>query len=193
MEFKAKPVFIDWKREFTGKHGTIHVFNMTVEKETGETLEGIFRTTKRDQTKFKLNDTVLMKTKEAEEDHEKVVLFDKVSESRTTGGAGSKEKDRAIAANVSILCAARLLSNNKQVAENVKDDLNGFLTVANKIYEWLDEHHKKGVQDAINAQAQIKIVSEYFHLLPQLDLLSTTSAIKYTEKLIEWVNMKMKG
>ena len=62
-EQKASPTFIAWKRMYVNEkyNSEIHVFDITVENQDKTPITGVFTTTKKDQTKFKLGEEVMMK------------------------------------------------------------------------------------------------------------------------------------
>ena len=196
-EQKATPTFIAWKRMYVNEKykSEIHVFDITVENQDKTPVTGVFTTTKKDQTKFKLGEEVMMKFSKTTEDHEQVWKIDKVSEQGSGGGGYSKKKDpkkdKAIIANVSIYCALEFLVNQEQ-ADAVKPDLKGIYTIADKIYGFLTEA-SKDIQSSINMQASVKRVAEYVHKFPNVDVATSTAALEMATKLNAWVTEKMNG
>ena len=196
--FKGTPTFIEWKRSYHNVKfdNTIHTFNISVERENGMIDDGIFTTTKENQTKFKVGEKVEMKTSAVTEDHELTTKFDKVSQKGSgTGGSGSSKdsvKDRSIVANVSILCATRMVVNKGKV-DAITNDLTGILTLANKVYEYIMEKGAGNTQKSITIQAQVKIVTEYFHNFPNVTLDTSNNVLEAADKLIAWVENKAKG
>lgn len=201
--FKATPTFIEWKRSWDNvKYGnTVHTFNMTVERENGMIDDGIFTTLSENQTKFKIGELAEIKTSSVTEDHELTTKFDKVSQHDAGSGGSGKGgysgkndpvKQRAIAANVSIECANRIILNMEQ-GDAVKADLSALKTMADKIYKYIMEKAQGDTQQSITIQAQTKIVTNYFHAYPNVPMSTSDQALKYVDDLVAWVNNKAKG
>ena len=173
----------------------IHVFDITVENADKTPVNGVFTTTKKDQTKFKVGEEVVAKFSKTTEDHEQVWKIDKVTEKGSGGGGYSNKKDpkkdKAILANVSIYCALEFLVNQGQ-ADNIKPDLAGIYTIADKIYGFLKEE-SSDIQSSINVQACVKRVAEYVHLFPNVEISTSTAALEMAKKLNAWVTEKMNG
>ena len=202
-DFKAKPTFIEWKRSYENKKfgSTIHTFNMTVELANGTLEEGIFTTTKQDQNKFTVGEEVQLKTSVVTEDHEPTTKFDKVNtDGAGSGGSGNSgysskkdpTKDRSIVANVSLECANRIIIHMGQ-AEFIKPDIAGIKTMADKFYKYIMDKSGGDTQKSITIQAQLKIVTEYFHLYPQLEITTSDQVLKYVDEMVDYVFNKAKG
>ena len=200
--FKATPTFIEWKRIYNHpSYGEIHTFNMTVELENGTLEEGIFTTTKQYQTKFKVGEKVDFKTSEVTEDHELTIKFNKVDTagagSGGSGGGGYNAKNdpvkqRSIVANVSLECANRIIIHMGQV-DAIKPDLIGIKTMSDKIYNYIMTKAEGDIQKSITIQAQVKIVTDYFHLYPNLKLSTSDQALKFVDSMVDYVFEKAKG
>jgi len=197
-EQKATPTFIAWKRMYVNEkyNNEIHVFDITVENQDKKPVQGIFTTTKKDQTKFKVGTEVTMKFSKTTEDHEQVWKIDKVTEKPSGGGGysgGRKDpkKDKAILANVSLYCALEFLIHHNQ-SDAVKPDLAGIYTIADKIYAFLSSN-SPDIQSSINVQACVKRVAEYVHMFPNVDVTTSTAALEMAAKLNVWVTEKMNG
>ena len=196
-EQKATPVHITWKRMYVNEKykSEIHIFDITVENADKTPVTGVFTTTKKDQTKFKVGEEVMMKFSKTTEDHEQVWKIDKVTEKPAGGGGynsgtGSK-KEKAILANVSLYSSFEFLVNQGQ-ADAVKPDLMGIYTIADKIYGFLTEA-SKDTQTSINMQASVKRVAEYVHNFPNVNVATSTAALEMAAKLNAWVTEKMNG
>jgi hypothetical protein len=198
-EIKVKPIYIAWKREWDGKHGTIHVFDMTVEREDdGTTVEGVFTTTKKDQNKFTKGQSVTVKLGKTQEDHQDVVKFDIVKPRNSGGGysgggGGSRKdprKDKAIVANVCLGAARRLLIHQDK-GDQVKQDMVAVHAVANKFFDHLFSVTGDDIQKQINYQAQLKDVADTLHEFPNVKFSNSTEFLAIVDKEYQWVCDKM--
>jgi len=131
------------------------------------------------------------------EDHESVIKFDIISTGGQggSGGGSSKSnsvKDRSIVANVSILCAIRMIINGSK-GDSVKNDLTGITTMAEKVYNYIMTKANGNTQLSITIQAQVKIVTEYLFMFPNVSLDTSDEALAAADKLIAWVELKAKG
>jgi len=194
-EKKAIPSRIDWVREYTNNYGTFHVFE--IQFDNGDV--GEFTTTKKDdQTKFTIDEEVVYTATENTDKQGNV--YNKIDkpkqDQRPSGSGGSRGQDplkqRSIMANVALECANRIIIHMDQT-DAIKPDLAGLKTMADKFYNYIMTKSAGDTQKSITIQAQLKIVTEYFHLYPNLEFSTSDQALQFVDEMVAYVYDKAKG
>lgn len=191
----SSPRSIEWNRKYASTHGgDIHVFN--IEMEDGST--GIFTTTKQDQTKFKVGQSVDYTYEELKDKKGNTyVKIDKVS-TQVSGGKGgyqgggkSPEVQRSIVASVCLDCAV-ILIESRGLTDSIEPDLKGVTSLADKFYNHIMDKSGTDTQMSINYQSRLKLVVNNLIKFKKLDIASSNSVLAYTDQLVEYLQMKSK-
>lgn len=189
----SAPKSISWNREYDGTHGKVHVFEIVFDN--GD--KGQFTTTKKDQTKFKVGESVdySIETLKNKNDKE-YTKIDKITTNPGKGGNGGGQKtpevQRSIVASVCLDCAAILLES-RGVADQVDPELHSLYTIADKFFNHIQDKAKGDTQLSINYQSRLKLVVNNLVKYKRLEITDSDKILKYTDMQVEWLQNKMKG
>jgi len=189
-EYISKPTFIELNRSYPTQYDTMNYeFNITME----DGREGIFTTTKENQTKFTLGKEVKY-TVERKTD-KKGNSFDKINIAKETfsggGGGNSKGKDSSILGSV-CLEMANVVVEKLGIQENILPDLKSLHALANKFYVYIEAKSGNDVQLRINYQSRLKEVCNYFFTYPNLNIKNSTQILEYVDIEVEYLQNKGK-
>src|SRR3972149_572543 len=155
---KSKPVRIEWTRQYKSKQNNdVHVFDIEFEDRTF----GVFTTTKKNQTKFKIGEEVEYTSTETTDGRGTVYnKIDKVSsvsggyDGKKGGYGKSPEAQKSILASVCLDCAV-ILVEQSPTREQVTTDLKGLFTLSNKFYDYIVAKSGNDEQKRINYQSRL--------------------------------------
>jgi len=190
----AAPTSIVWNKQYNGRNGVIHEFSITMAN--GD--NGIFTTTKKEQTKFTIGQAVDYTTEDKEDNRgNQFVKIDKVSTSTTgygkgsAGGGKSPEVERGILASVCLDCAV-ILVDKSGIGNNVEPDLKGVYAIAEKFFKHITDASAGDRQKNINYQSRLKLVVNHMTTFKKLEINSSDKVLGYVDAQVEWLAKKMK-